>query len=73
VSEKPLSADEIRAMNPSERAKLLHDLRMELIRLRSQARMGILTNVGRIKIVRKNIARILTVINKELKKVRKGA
>lgn len=68
MSEKPLSTDEIRAMSPSERAKLLHDLRMELARLRSQARMGILTNVGRIKIVKKNIARVLTVINEEMKK-----
>jgi large subunit ribosomal protein L29 len=68
VSEKPLSTDEIRAMSSDERAKLLHDLRMELARLRSQARMGILTNVGRIKIVKKNIARVLTVINEEMKK-----
>ncbi|MCC6055779.1 MAG: 50S ribosomal protein L29, partial [Desulfurococcaceae archaeon] len=65
---KPLSTDEIRAMSSDERAKLLHDLRMELARLRSQARMGILTNVGRIKIVKKNIARVLTVINEEMKK-----
>jgi large subunit ribosomal protein L29 len=68
VSEKPLSTDEIRAMSSDERAKLLHDLRMELARLRSQARMGILTNVRRIKIVKKNIARVLTVINEEMKK-----
>jgi large subunit ribosomal protein L29 len=68
VSEKPLSTDEIRAMSSDERAKLLHDLRMELARLRSQARMGILTNIGRIKIVKKNIARVLTVINEEMKK-----
>ncbi|MCC6045316.1 MAG: 50S ribosomal protein L29 [Ignisphaera sp.] len=68
MSEKPLSTDEIRAMSSDERAKLLHDLRMELARLRSQARMGILTNVGRIKIVKKNIARVLTVINEEMKK-----
>lgn len=68
MSEKPLSTDEIRAMSSDERAKLLHDLRMELARLRSQARMGILTNIGRIKIVKKNIARVLTVINEEMKK-----
>lgn len=68
MSEKPLSTDEIRAMSSDERAKLLHDLRMELARLRSQARMGILTNVRRIKIVKKNIARVLTVINEEMKK-----
>jgi len=60
-----LSADEIRKMSPEERRKLLNDLRIELIKLRTQAFLGTLTNVGRIKVVRKNIARILTVMREE--------
>ncbi len=60
-----LSADEIRKMSKEERLKLLRELRTELIKLRTQARLGTLTNVGRIRVVRKNIARILTVMREE--------
>lgn len=68
-----LSADEIRKMSPKERLKLLKELRLELIKLRSQAYLGTLSNTNRIKIVRKNIARILTVMREEeLKKLREG-
>jgi large subunit ribosomal protein L29 len=63
-----LSADEIRRMGPEERLKTLNELRMELLKLRTQARVGTLTNTARIRLVRKNIARILTVINEERKK-----
>ncbi len=60
-----LSADEIRRMSPEERLKTLNELRMELLKLRTQARVGTLTNTARIRVVKKNIARILTVINEE--------
>jgi large subunit ribosomal protein L29 len=63
-----LPADEIRRMSPEERLKTLNELRMELLKLRTQARVGTLTNTARIRLVRKNIARILTVINEERKK-----
>ncbi|MCS7099503.1 MAG: 50S ribosomal protein L29 [Sulfolobales archaeon] len=63
-----LSADEIRRMSREERARLLNELRTELIKLRTQARVGTLTNTARIRIVRKNVARILTVINEERRK-----
>lgn len=65
MSDRPLSADEIRSMNLNDRLRLLNELRLELIRLRTQAATGTLTNVARIKMLRKNIARILTVINEE--------
>ncbi|MEM1622546.1 MAG: 50S ribosomal protein L29 [Sulfolobales archaeon] len=64
-----LSAKEIREMSPEDRVKLLRELRMELLKLRTQARVGTLTNTARIRIVRKNIARILTVLNEERKRV----
>jgi large subunit ribosomal protein L29 len=52
-------------MSADERLKLLNELRIELLKLRTQARVGTLTNTARIRIVRKNIARILTVINEK--------
>ncbi|MCS7108249.1 MAG: 50S ribosomal protein L29 [Sulfolobales archaeon] len=60
-----LSADEIRKMPREDRLKQLNELELELMKLRAQAAMGTLTNVGRIKVVRKNIARILTVQREE--------
>lgn len=60
-----LSADEIRKMTREDRLKTLNELKVELMKLRAQAAMGTLTNVGRIKLVRKNIARILTVQREE--------
>lgn len=65
MSDKPLKAKDIRSMSAEEKTSLLNDLRRDLIRLYSQARAGVLTNTARIKIVRKNIARILTVLNEE--------
>ena len=66
-----LSAEEIRKMSPEERLKLLRELRLELIRLKTQAYLGTLTNTGRIKVIKRNIARILTVMREEeLKKAR---
>jgi len=71
MSDRPLKPDEIRAMSLEERLKLLSELRMELAKLREQARVGTLTNVAKIRIIRKNIARILTIINEEKKKGKK--
>ncbi len=72
MSDRPLKPDEIRAMSLEERLKLLSELRIELAKLREQARVGTLTNVGKIRIVRKNIARILTIINEEKKGKKKA-
>lgn len=68
MSDRPLKPSEIRSMTTEERINLLNELRRELVRLYSQARAGTLTNVSRIRILRKNIARILTVINEEIRK-----
>ncbi|MEM5822278.1 MAG: 50S ribosomal protein L29, partial [Ignisphaera sp.] len=40
-------------MNLDERLRLLRELRLELIRLKTQAQSGTLTNVARIKMLRK--------------------
>ncbi|MEL9908803.1 MAG: 50S ribosomal protein L29 [Desulfurococcus sp.] len=60
-----MKASEIRRMAPEERLRKLNELRLELVKLRLQARMGTLTNTARIRNVRRDIARISTVINEE--------
>lgn len=62
-----MKADEIRKMSPEERIRKLNELRIELIKLRLQSKMGTLTNTARIRNVRRDIARILTVMREELK------
>ncbi len=59
-----LKPSEIRKMSREERLKKLEELRTELIRLRLQAETGTLDNPGKIRTIKKTIARILT-INRE--------
>lgn len=57
-----MRAKEIRAMSEEDRAKALEDMRRELMRERGTVAMGGTTsNTMRIREIRKNIARILTV------------
>ncbi len=67
-----LKPKEIRSMSREERLKRLRELRAELIKLRTQAYLGTLTNVGKIRVVRKNIARILTIMREEELKRQQG-
>jgi large subunit ribosomal protein L29 len=60
-----LNASEIRKMTPEERLLKLNELRVELVKLRLQSRVGTLTNTARIRNVRRDIARILTVMREE--------
>jgi len=60
-----VKADEIRKMTPEERLRKLNELRLELVKLRLQAKMGTLTNTARIRNMRRDIARILTVMREE--------
>lgn len=59
----PLDPDDLRKMQKDELLKKLEELRLELIKLRVQARMGTLKNTASIKNTRKDIARILTILN----------
>lgn len=63
-----LKINEIRKMSSKERRQKLEELRMELLRLKMQARLGTLDNPGKIRALRKTIARILTVEKEESKK-----
>ena len=56
-----MKAKEIRALSADERAKKLAELKEELFNLRFQQAINQLDNPMRIKAVKKDIARILTV------------
>lgn len=60
-----IKADEIRKMSVDERLRLLREIGVELISLRYKASVGTLTNPGRLRELRRNIARILTVMREE--------
>ena len=56
-----MKASEIRELSAEQRAKKLNELREELFNLRFQQAINQLENPMRIKAVKKDIARILTV------------
>ena len=60
-----LNAKVIRQMSKEEREKLLNQLRSELIKLISQKERGVVENPGRIRAIKRAIARILTIENEE--------
>ena len=60
-------ASELRAMTVEELKQEEANLRKELFNLRFQKVTGEIENPMRIRVVRKDIARVLTVINEKLK------
>ncbi len=56
---------EVRELDVTQLEQRLADSRRELFNLRFQHATGQLENTGQIKEVRKNIARILTVLNQK--------
>ena len=56
---------EVREMDVQELERRLAETRRELFNLRFQHATGQLENTGQLKEVRKNIARILTVLNQK--------
>ena len=60
-----LKPDEIRKMSPEEKIRKLEELRMELIKLRLQAKMGLLKDTAKIRNIKRDIARILTIMREE--------
>ncbi len=61
MSEKKLKAKALREMKPEERRELLNQLRAELVRLQTQRSRGFVENPGKIKQIKRDIARILTI------------
>ncbi len=60
-----MKPSEIRQMSMEERLKKLEELRLELLKLKMQAKMGLLKDTARIRNIKRDIARILTIINEE--------
>lgn len=60
-----MKAKELRALSVEELRKKERELRRELFNLRFQLSKGELQNVRRIRAVRKDIARILTIISEK--------
>ena len=58
-----MEAKEIREMSPDERERKLLDLKEELFNLRFQNSVGQLENNRKLGLVKRDIARIKTVIN----------
>ncbi|MCD6563601.1 MAG: 50S ribosomal protein L29 [Thermoproteales archaeon] len=65
-----LRMSEIRKMSREEKVRRLNELRTELIRLRVMAKRGMLDDPGRLREIRRTIARILTVLREEELKIR---
>jgi large subunit ribosomal protein L29 len=58
--------DEIRDMDDEERQERVQELRTELIKIRTMIKAGgSVENPGRVKALKKTIARIMTVMNEE--------
>ncbi|NLW59571.1 MAG: 50S ribosomal protein L29 [Firmicutes bacterium] len=65
-----MKAEEIRAMTGEELQKKLADLKAELFNLRFQLATGQLDNTARVKAVRKDIARVKTIMHEREMKIR---
>ena len=63
------SADELRDLSVEELEKEVEGLRQELFNLRFQHTTHQLENVMRIRHVRRQIARVLTIMNEKKKKI----
>lgn len=60
-----MKPSEIKSMSMDDRVRRLNELRGELVKLKLQARVGKLTDTAKIRNVRRDIARILTIIREE--------
>jgi large subunit ribosomal protein L29 len=64
-----MKSKEIRAMNPEEVRSKLVDAREELMKLRFQQVTGQLTDTSRLRILRRDIARMETILNQKTAEV----
>ncbi|MCS7209248.1 MAG: 50S ribosomal protein L29 [Fimbriimonadales bacterium] len=62
---KPLKPDQLRRMTLPELQKELDNLRMELYRTRVQKTVAQLKNTDSLRQIKRNIARVLTIINEK--------
>lgn len=64
-----MKSKEIRALNPEEVKSRLADAREELMKLRFQQVTGQLTDTSRLRILRRDIARMETILNEKTAEV----
>lgn len=67
----PLKAKELRNMELKELYDKLNELTSDLLKYRAESRMGTLKNTSAIRNTRKDIARILTIINEKKRSQKK--
>jgi len=67
-----MKSSELRAMTVEEMSQKENDLRRELFNLRFQQATGEIENPMRIRAVRKDIAKVLTVKSEKVKREEKG-
>ncbi len=60
-----MDATELRGKSPDELRKQLEDLRKEAFNLRFQAATGQLENTARMRVVRRDVARVKTILNQK--------
>ncbi len=60
---KPLKAKDLRELSNEELIQKYRELKKELFDMRIKHRFGQLENTAAIRIVKRNIARILTILN----------
>jgi len=65
VAKHKLKASELREKSKEELLSLLKEFRTELIVLRHKASVGVLDNPGRLRELKRNIARILTILKEK--------
>ncbi|MEB3806886.1 MAG: 50S ribosomal protein L29 [Desulfurococcales archaeon] len=65
MAKHKVKPSELREKDPKELEELLREFRTELIVLRHKASVGVLENPGRLRELKRNIARILTILNEK--------
>ena len=64
-----MKSSEIRALSPEEIKSRLSDSREELMKLRFQQVTGQLTDTSRLRIVRRDVARMETILREQMAEV----
>jgi len=64
-----MKSKDIRALNPEEVRTKIADAREELMKLRFQQVTGQLTDTSRLRIIRRDIARMETILNEQMAEV----
>ena len=67
-----MKAEEIRVLSIDAIRSQLEDAREELMRLRFQQATGELTDTSRLRATRRNIARLMTILNEQMAAVKEG-